>query len=92
LRKGSDKNERKKTDTIVKAERYSGSFKNDNRTEFLPDLPPSGPQDGPEIQKIYLGTVRIWILTQFGEDFMKKSWNEVELNQRPGCPPAALLF
>jgi hypothetical protein len=54
-----------------------------------PDLPSSGPHVSTEIQKIYQGPVRIWILTQFGEDFMKKSWNEVELNQRPGCPPAA---
>jgi len=42
------------------------------------------------LQKTYEGIARIWITSQFGVDFMKKSWNEADSNQNTGSSIAAL--
>ena len=47
-------------------------------------------QLGRDIQKTYQGIARKWITTQIGVDFMKKSWNEEDLNQQTGSSIAAL--
>jgi len=43
------------------------------------------------IQKSYHDIAHIEISSQFGVDFMKKSWNEADSNQPKGSSIAALL-
>jgi len=43
-------------------------------------------------QKTYEDPARIWIISQFEVESVKKSWNETDSNQQPGSSIAASCF